>query len=314
MHPPRRKWSQEEDDALKAAVHAHPGDWPLVSQAIKHRTPKQCRNRWENKHVKSVHACPWTEVEERRLIELHQLWGCQWQQLAQRMEGRTANNVKNHWNTTLRRRDNITPLKAYIHSLAPGAVDHPQWVPETPPYGTALPDIDFDIDFLDIPLPQQPAAYSEAMYQPDALSMALAMHPSPEPLAAPPHPAMELAPFPPVEPTPVLSKHNLLQVSPAPVHGASHYMHALPPGEAAACEYVQLSSPVEEAAAVCARLEDACFRCRAQFPDTATLFVAWCLGSPHLLTAIATSPDQATSWGAISSLSMAIQDVFAMAQ
>lgn len=46
---------------------------------------------------------PWTEEEDKILIEAHKIVGNKWAEIARRLSGRTENYFKNHWNATKRR-------------------------------------------------------------------------------------------------------------------------------------------------------------------------------------------------------------------
>jgi hypothetical protein len=60
--------------------------------------------RWHNHLNPDIKKTDWTPEEDELLIKLHAELGNQWAKLAQRLEGRTDNAIKNHWNSTLRRR------------------------------------------------------------------------------------------------------------------------------------------------------------------------------------------------------------------
>lgn len=101
---------KQEDDAIIALVKEYgTKDWTLISKlvkqkyGIKKRSAKQCRERWHNHLDSHIKKDPITVEEEKKLFELHKEYGNKWAQIANEMNGRTDNAIKNHFYSTLRR-------------------------------------------------------------------------------------------------------------------------------------------------------------------------------------------------------------------
>ncbi|KAF8095660.1 hypothetical protein N665_0326s0002 [Sinapis alba] len=107
-------WSPEEDEKLLNYItrHGH-GCWSSVPKlAGLQRCGKSCRLRWINYLRPDLKRGAFSQDEESLIIELHAALGNRWSQIATRLPGRTDNEIKNFWNSCLKkklRRKGIDP-------------------------------------------------------------------------------------------------------------------------------------------------------------------------------------------------------------
>ncbi|KAL5834645.1 hypothetical protein ACOSQ4_014142 [Xanthoceras sorbifolium] len=99
-------WTPEEDRKLVDYIEKHGyGSWRALPRlAGLNRCGKSCRLRWTNYLRPDIKRGRFSEEEEQIIIHLHSILGNKWSAIASRLPGRTDNEIKNYWNTHLRKK------------------------------------------------------------------------------------------------------------------------------------------------------------------------------------------------------------------
>nr|AIT52298.1 MYB family protein [Jatropha curcas] len=99
-------WTPEEDQKLLAWIEQNGhGSWQtLPVKAGLQRCGKSCRLRWTNYLRPDIKRGKFSLQEEQTIIQLHALLGNKWSAIANYLPKRTDNEIKNYWNTHLKKR------------------------------------------------------------------------------------------------------------------------------------------------------------------------------------------------------------------
>ncbi|KAK7263284.1 hypothetical protein RJT34_30871 [Clitoria ternatea] len=103
----RGPWSPEEDAKLKSYIdhHGTGGNWIALPQKIGlKRCGKSCRLRWLNYLRPNIKHGGFSEEEDNIICSLYVNIGSRWSIIAAQLPGRTDNDIKNYWNTRLKKK------------------------------------------------------------------------------------------------------------------------------------------------------------------------------------------------------------------
>jgi len=117
-------WLQSEDEIIVHLISKHGLGhikWSEIAASLPGRLGKQCRERWVNHLDPDLKKSPWTEEEDRILMEKQVTMGNKWREIAAFLPGRSENSVKNRWNSAKRKRKRTEAALAEQKAIANGS-------------------------------------------------------------------------------------------------------------------------------------------------------------------------------------------------
>ncbi|CAN1149442.1 Transcription factor MYB101 [Linum perenne] len=154
-------WTAEEDGILMEYVRKHgEGNWNAVQRnSGLNRCGKSCRLRWANHLRPNLKKGSFTPQEERLIIELHAKMGNKWARMANLLPGRTDNEIKNYWNTRIKRHQR-QGLSLYPPDIQPQQQNYQQDSYQFSPVPTAINSFDFQSSATDAATQDSHHAYT----------------------------------------------------------------------------------------------------------------------------------------------------------
>ncbi|KAG6397078.1 hypothetical protein SASPL_143240 [Salvia splendens] len=145
----RGLWSPEEDEKLIRYITTHGyGCWSEVPEkAGLQRCGKSCRLRWINYLRPDIRRGRFTPEEEKLIISLHGAVGNRWAHIASHLPGRTDNEIKNYWNSWIKKKIRKSSSSSSSSTSPPTTITHKSEA-QNPQFTFTLTQAQQNLDFF----------------------------------------------------------------------------------------------------------------------------------------------------------------------
>ncbi|EAX79614.1 Myb-like DNA-binding domain containing protein [Trichomonas vaginalis G3] len=116
----RKRFTAEEDELLRKLAKDNTNKtWRDIAKHLPGRSATQCRDRYNQYLFPSVVSKPWSDEEDRIIVEKYKQYGPHWSKISEFLPGRSGSNIKNRWNGALSRFHGIPHKKSKLERRQP---------------------------------------------------------------------------------------------------------------------------------------------------------------------------------------------------
>lgn len=144
----RKRFTKQEDQLIQYLFEKKGiKSWVEIGKRVPGRTARQCRDRYKNYLYKGLVKRPWTLEEDKIIIAKYKIFGAHWVKIAQFLNGRSGNNVKNRWHKYLCKRFNDEILQtsdvsqSYVQEESSESVQEEVAQPSQPYQKITFPEV-----------------------------------------------------------------------------------------------------------------------------------------------------------------------------
>ena len=102
-------WTPEEDKQLRQWVQEHGAkDWRLLAERLPGRDEFRCRERWHNHLNPDINHGPWSEDEDKILMDNHKTLGSKWSKYRTLLPARAGQAIRVRWDILMRRSEYLS--------------------------------------------------------------------------------------------------------------------------------------------------------------------------------------------------------------
>jgi hypothetical protein len=103
-------WDNEEDEHIVEGVKKYGPKWYIIAKGFSNRNAKQIRDRYINYLDPSIVKSKFSLEEDLMILDLHNRYGNKWSIIRHYMPHRSADMIKNRYNSSVKRNKKLVDL------------------------------------------------------------------------------------------------------------------------------------------------------------------------------------------------------------